>query len=462
MNMAFLSSFRIGRDTFYPDSLREQLQKFPLLAEVGDAALKRLLSEANWFGLPGGMQLDRGGENDRALFLVLTGCLGVFVDDERSGRRLVAHVPAGETVGEMSLISGEAHSAQIVALRDTELLRISNAGFESLIARHPRVMLNLMRLLVKRLQTTTQRPVDVARPKTFAIVPLQEGLTDATIAQRLAAALHDMGLSAAVLDATSADRSAEWFSRFEASHDAIFYRGDAPYSPWTQQCLRQADRIFLLARSDRPLPQRPFDMPAFKERAVGLPELLLLHPEGNGQILPEHFALKSGLFESHHHIRAGRTDDVRRLARFVSGRAVGLVLAGGGARGFAHIGVIKALTEAQVPIDQLGGTSMGAIIAAGLAAEWEIDELARRMRVAFVEFQPALRLHVSADRAGARPQGLQSSAPEFRRCADRGAGEAVFLRVVRSHLGAHACPSFGAVVACVARERRVAGNSSRR
>ena len=119
MNMAFLSSFRAGRDTVYPESLLERLRAFPLLAEVGDAALKRLLAEANWFGLPGGLILERDGENDHALFLVVTGSLGVFAQDEKSGRRFVAHIPAGETVGEMSLISGEAHSAQLVAMRDT-------------------------------------------------------------------------------------------------------------------------------------------------------------------------------------------------------------------------------------------------------------------------------------------------------------------------------------------------------
>jgi NTE family protein len=388
MNMAFLSSFRVGRDTVYPESLRERLSKFPLLAGIGDAAMKRLLSEANWFGLPGGMLLKRDGENDRALFLVVTGALGVFVDDEKGKRRLVAHVPAGETVGEMSLISGEAHSAQLVALRDTELLRISRDGFDSLIARHPRVMLNLMRIVVRRLQETTHRPTDGARPKTFAIVPLQEGLSHTHIAQRLAAALTGMGSKAAVLDASSAEQSAEWFNSFEAAHDIVFYRGDTPTSPWTQLCLRQADRVFLMARSDQPLPLKPLDMPAFKERATGLPELLLLHPEGRAYGLPEHFAIRTGLFESHHHVRQGNGEDIARLARFVAGRAVGLVLAGGGARGFAHIGVIKALMEARVPLDNLGGTSMGAIIAAGIALEWSIEELTERMRAAFVTANP--------------------------------------------------------------------------
>jgi NTE family protein len=379
--MAFISSFKVGRETIYPESLRERLRSFPLLADVSDVALRKLLSEANWFGLPGGMLLKRDGENARALFLVVTGSLGVFVEDEKGGKRQVAHIPAGETVGEMSLISGESHSAQLVALRDTELLRISPEGFDSLIARHPRVMMNLMRIVVKRLQDTTQSATDVARPKAFAIIPLQQGLGDEPIARRVASELVQMGSKAAVLDANAAEQSAEWFNAFEASHDIVFYRGDAPDSAWTQLCLRQADRILLLARADRPLP-------AFKERATGLPQLLLLHPSGTSEELPQHFALRSGLFESHHHIRARNSSDIRRLARFIAGRAVGLVLAGGGARGFAHIGVIKAMTEAGVPFDNLGGTSMGAIIAAGVAMEWGVDELTERMRDAFVKENP--------------------------------------------------------------------------
>ncbi len=388
MNMAFLSSFRTGRETIYPESLRARLQNFPLLADLGDGALKGLLAEANWFGLPGGMLLQRDGENDRALFLVITGQLGVFVDEANNKRRLVAHISPGETVGEMSLISGEAHSAQLIALRDTELLRISPQGFEALAARHPKVLMNLMRIVVKRLHETTRHASDEARPKTFAIVPLQPGLGEEPIARRLATALVEMGSKAAVLDAGSADKSAEWFNNFEAAHDIVFYRGDAPESGWTQLCLRQADRVFLLARADRPLPIKPLDLPSIKERAVRMPELLLLHDNAQPRALPEHFALRSGLFESHHHIRAGRPDDIRRLARFVAGRAVGLVLAGGGARGFAHIGVIKALIEAGVPFDHLGGTSMGAIIAAGLALEWDYEELKRRMHEAFVVAKP--------------------------------------------------------------------------
>ena len=389
MSMAFVSSFRIGQQTVYPDELRERLHGFSLLQDVGDGALKNLLAEANWFGLPGGTLLERDGDNDAALFLVVTGSLGVFVADGQGQRRMVSLAGAGETVGEMSLITGShEHSAQLVALRDTELLRISPQGFETLIQRHPKVMMNLMRQLVHRLKDATRGGGSGTRPKTFAIVPLQDNLESAPIAHRLSTALNQMGSRAAVLDASAAEQSAEWFNAFEQAHDVVFYRGDAPDSSWTHQCLRQADRIFLLARADQPLPLRPLDLPAFKERASGLPELLLLHPGDAKAGLPEHFSLRSGLFESHHHLRAGSSADIDRLARFIAGRAVGLVLAGGGARGFAHIGIIKALMEAEVPFDHLGGTSMGAIIAAGLAQEWGVEELTDRMREVFVTKNP--------------------------------------------------------------------------
>jgi NTE family protein len=390
MNMAFLSSFRLGQETVYPDALRARLRNFPLLQDLGDAAVKRVLGEANWFGLPGGMELKRDGENAQALFLVVTGSLGVFVEDaDRKKRRQVAHVGAGETVGEMSLISGEKeHSAALVALRDTELLRISPQGFETLITRHPRVMMNLMRVLVKRLQTTTRSPSDAERPKTFAIVPLQDGITETHIAHRLADTLSEMGLRAAVLGHDVADNTAEWFNAFEAAHDIVFYRGDRPGTAWTNLCERQADKVFLLARSDMPLPPRPFQPSVANERMGSLPELLLFHPSSNGRFASEHLAMRSGIFESHHHVRAGNTADIQRMARFVAGRAVGLVLAGGGARGFAHIGVLKALKEAGVPFDHLGGASMGAIVAAGIAAEWSIEELTDRVRAAFVDANP--------------------------------------------------------------------------
>ena len=56
---------------------------------------------------------------------------------------------------------------------------------------------------------------------------------------------------------------------------------------------------------------------------------------------------------------------------------IGLVLAGGGARGIAHAGVIKALEEMRVPVDAIGGTSMGALVGGLYASGMSADDLHR-------------------------------------------------------------------------------------
>ena len=389
IEMALLSPFRSSSESFFPESLKQRLKNFGLLDDIGDAALRRLLAESDWFGLPGGTQLARDGEHDRAVFLVVTGSLGVFVSNENSPKRLVATVPAGETVGEMSLLTGESHSATLVALRDTELLRLGPKAFDMMLTRYPRIMLNLLKIVVRRLRETTRGGHQRTRPKTFAVVPLQRGLATASVARSIAEILVNMGAKAAVLDSSASDETTDWFNRFEAEHDVVFYQGDQPDSTWTSFCLRQADRVMLLANADETMPLHPFERRFFKREMAAPPELLLLHPgDATARGLPQHIELRNDLFGTHHHVRTGSSNDLKRLARFVAGSAVNIVLAGGGARGFAHIGVLKALHEAGVPFDYVGGTSMGGIVAAGVAMEWSIEELTERVRDAFVVNKP--------------------------------------------------------------------------
>jgi len=389
IEMALLSPFRSSSESFFPESLKQRLKNFGLLDEIGDAALRRLLAESDWFGLPGGTQLARDGEHDRAVFLVVTGSLGVFVSNENSPKRLVATIPAGETVGEMSLLTGESHSATLVALRDTELLRLGPKAFDMLLTRYPRIMLNLLKIVVRRLRETTRGGHQRNQPKTFAMIPLQRGLGSNPVVRSMAEILVNMGAKAAVLDSSASDETTDWFNRFEAEHDVVFYQGDQPDSTWTNFCLRQADRIMLIARADESIPLHPFERRFFKREMAASPELLLLHPgDTTPRGLPQHIELRNDLFGTHHHVRTGSTGDLKRLARFIAGSAVNVVLAGGGARGFAHIGVLKALHEAGVPFDYVAGTSMGGIVAAGVAMEWSIEELTERVRDAFVVNKP--------------------------------------------------------------------------
>jgi NTE family protein len=388
LDMALLAPFR-NYEAIFPETLVQRLKSFTMLEDIGDQALRRILAESDWFGIPGGTQLARDGENDRAVFLVVTGSLGVFVHEEGASKRLVATIPAGETVGEMSLLTGESHSATLVALRDTELLRLGPKAFEMLLTRYPRVMLNLLKVVVRRLRETTRGAQQRTRPKTFAVIPLQRDLKDMTVPRSICAALVEMGAKAAVLDNSVADQATEWFNRFEAEHDVVFYQGDQPDSTWTQFCLRQADRVLLLARAGRQHAAASLRTALFQARdgcAAGI-----VVGASRRCLLARCAAARRSKARSFRHPSScarGNNGDMKRLARFIAGCSVNIVLAGGGARGFAHIGVLKALKEAGVPFDYVAGTSMGRCRRGGIAMEWDIDELKERVHDAFVVNKP--------------------------------------------------------------------------
>src|SRR5207253_4472436 len=88
------------------------------------------------------------------------------------------------------------------------------------------------------------------------------------------------------------------------------------------------------------------------------------------------------------HLRRDNEGDIQRMGRILTGQSVGLVLSGGGARAYAHVGAVRALRERGVPIDFVGGASMGAIVAAGIAMGWDDAELDDRIRRAFVDSSP--------------------------------------------------------------------------
>src|SRR5690606_4965543 len=84
-----------------------------------------------------------------------------------------------------------------------------------------------------------------------------------------------------------------------------------------------------------------------------------------------------------YHIRPERVSDLARLARILTGNATGLVLSGGGAKGFAHLGVFKALEEHGIGVDFIGGASIGAVMAAYVSFDLPADEIIEYAKRAF-------------------------------------------------------------------------------
>jgi NTE family protein len=374
-----------------PANIAASLARAPLFADLDRQTRASVAGKLTHVGLPGGTALFRAGEATDALYIVLNGRLAVRAPGPAGGL-LIAEIGADDIVGELSLIGQRRRSNDVIALRDSELLRLDRVEFERLTREHPEALDGLMHTIVERLGAPPRaRP---RRPRTLAILPRsadEPGL--ASLLDRfvdgLSTALRDAGARVRITGPADAERSAGWFNELEAHSDYVLYRGERCDDAWAGLCQRQADVVIEVARLyDEPQASRL----KLDNGEGSLPrrrELVLLREEGD---LPKPGSTAPWLDVSpdvaHHHAHVDSVRDLQRLARLMTGRAVGVVMAGGGARGFAHIGVVKALREANVPIDLLGGASMGAIVAAGVAAGWTNEEMHERFTRAFVESNP--------------------------------------------------------------------------
>lgn len=216
---------------------------------------------------------------------------------------------------------------------------------------------------------------------------------------------------------------AGYLADIEERFQTVIYVADTGVrSPWTRKCISQADCILLLADARAPTDFGEYETLLVKMKTTARTDLVLLHPERYVPPGSTSAWLNNRIWvKFHHHVQmevdtqaaagsggGGRLqrlrtrmqtlqselmtkyrnrrqvpyfysasyyhhkNDFNRLARILSGRAVGLVLGGGGARGISHIGVIKALEENGIPIDFVGGTSIGSFVGGLYAKEHDL------------------------------------------------------------------------------------------
>src|SRR6266436_701032 len=352
------------------------------LAEVDSASLEALAAGAVHFSLPAGSLLFESGSTPDGVYLVANGRLGVRTPGIA---RLTAEIERSELVGETGWLLREQRSATVFALRDSELLLLPNGVLDAIAAQSTGFSLALARLCARRLRRSNRQERGHERGRIFVIVPNSVEVDVAVLATRLVAEFTRAGRTELVWDARASTHTSGWFNAIEESNDYVVYVADPSASGWTRQCCRQADVILLAApavAAPKPWPVGIAEAALARGARV---ELALLHDDRIEAGAATRW-LESSPVGLHHHVVDAA--DLGRLARLLTRRGVGLVLSGGGARGFAHLGVIRALREARVPIDFVGGSSIGSIIAAGVAVGWSDDEMRMRYRRSFVDSNP--------------------------------------------------------------------------
>jgi NTE family protein len=379
-----------------------------------EAALARVFEDQNtrasWFALTGGELLFSAGDEPDSLYLVRSGRLGVFRQEDDQPPQFLGVIKPGEPVGEMALIAGRPHSASVVALRDSEILALPREVFFEAVRTQPDVMIELSRLMLHRAR---ERAPGVTEPSVFGFISVR-GRPIRPFVDRVAAAVEAQGKTCQVIDHSALSSVSEWFSRMEDTHDFVLYVAELDEPSWANLCARQVDRLFLIGDA---LTAPPSNIPI--RTAHGLQQftdlILLRDPRmrrpANTSVWLD--AINPGRW---FHAIEGDVGDAARIARIVTGTAIGLVLSGGGARAYAHIGAVRALHEAGVRFDFLGGSSMGAVIAAGPALGWTDEELDARIRTAFVRSDPLSDLAfpiIAMTRAGKVARLLQDAYGEI-------------------------------------------------
>ncbi len=391
-------------------------------------ALHELERRVQIVSLEAGQILLRQGDPSDAIYLVLSGRLCAFLPGDK--RRMLGEIGRGEMIGEMGVIQATTRSADVEALRDSQLLRIAAEDFHQLMQRHPHVAMPMMRSLLGRISSNNQKIERRRRVVNICLLPLpalgsdDHALDMQEMASQLAQAIsmahmgnplqppqaQQAGPTRVALQLPQnippvllkslqpgvAEGQASALQRdvllmlenAEQQHDYQLLLAHPSDSSWTRICLRQADVVLLFARAGSSPALTDLEERYFQGQSPLVNKttsLCLIHPPETLMPTGTRHWLESRPYltgseqnpkhSSHYHLRADHQADLQRLARIVSGNAIGLVLAGGGARGFVQAGVLQALEEAGVPWDMVGGTSMGAYIAGFAAMDQPVPKL---------------------------------------------------------------------------------------
>lgn len=383
----------------------------PLFQGLGAADLDAIATRLSVRPFATGDVLIRQGVWSGQLFILRTGIVQISVvaetgqgEEERTVplRRLVS----GDCFGEMSLITGSAPSATVQALTDGEAWMLSQQDFLQLAMAHPRFSLNINAILSERLLHTSRQQVAEAPPQAIVIVGDRADLwrriaqqvarlsrqptllvdgtgtpgTEHEFADLLVGLVKPPDAGQSLLVAASdkrlaADDLTGALRQLGADYRFTLLLLPPGHQHLTAQLLAYATRVVALG-SVQELPRLravlgALPLPDDRTARTDLNVVLSDAPSAMHPTVATLEMLSSDLRVSVQGVLPARESELppalAKVARWLVGQRIGLVFGAGGAKGYAHLGVLRVLRRARIPLDFIAGTSIGAISGAGAA-----------------------------------------------------------------------------------------------
>ncbi|KAK6313399.1 hypothetical protein J4Q44_G00167460 [Coregonus suidteri] len=391
----------------------------------------------DWMALEAGRAVYRQGDKSDSTFIVLSGRLRSVIAKDDGKKELTGEYGRGDLIGVVEALTHMNRATTVHAIRDSELAKLPEGALSSIKRRYPQVVTRLIHLLGQKilgnmqqvngpltarglalhppsskwdsgspasnLSTVTILPVSEEVPLTAFTLELQHALSAIGPTLLLTSDIIKQRLGAAALDSVHEYRLSSWLGQQEDIHRIVLYQSDDTLTPWTQRCIRQADciiivglgeaeptvgeleqmlegsavraqkQLILLHREDGPPPQGTVEWLNMRSWISRHLHLSCPHRVFSKRSLPKLREMYQRAFQK----PPDRHSDFSRLARVLTGNTIALVLGGGGARGCCQVGILRALNEAGIPVDMVGGTSIGSLMGALYAEE----KSNRRMRV---------------------------------------------------------------------------------
>ncbi|MFL6023664.1 MAG: MFS transporter, partial [Marmoricola sp.] len=339
---------------------RRGLQSVSAFRGLAPEAADDLAERGTRQELRAGEVLFREGEDGPSVFVLLSGRLRV----EKHGE-VIRELGNGSLVGELAVLAGAPRGATVIAARDSVLLEIAGEDVRSVLASQPAAALSVAGVLAEQVRTLPAPAEQKAEPCTVAVIAA-EGAAPFEVAE----VLRDAMAAHLQVELVREELSPERLVDLEADFDRVLLV-TGPSGSWHDFCLRQADVVVLVVDpKTRALPSVPGA------------EVLLLGDVDQDRILAVLAATGA------RRVHQQRHQGVAALGARLAGRSVGLALAGGGARAFAHVGVLRELEAAGVVVHRVAGTSVGSYIGAFYASGWAVDDIEELLREEFVRRNP--------------------------------------------------------------------------
>lgn len=337
------------------------------------AALEREVREV---GLKRGETLFCQGDASDGIYLLLSGRLEIY-----QGEKLIGEISSGEVLGEIGVITEKPRSATAVASRYSTLLMVPQTLFYRLQGESPLIAHNLLKLSLERIEEQKKAIHRKAPPNVVALLPLSP-LPAKAIGEELSLALVEMGKTCKMIDRseaasklsidfTSPLRSGSphlthflyWINDLAEESNFLFLIADHSGSPWTEIALDHSDEVLLIADAARSPELTEVEAASLAGRGAKM-RLLLLQKENIARPTGSAAWREKRELISHHHLKGLNKREIAAVARFIANRPTVLLLGGGGAKAFAHLGLLSVLEREKIAIDSIAGCNVGALIAA--------------------------------------------------------------------------------------------------